>query len=130
MKQRILLLAVMALGINAVANLAGVGSATVTKATANPTGSAYSVIHSADVTLSPGLENEITVHCPSGQRATGGGFHMSGHYLIAPPTVVASEPNVTSPTPSANYNGWLVRAVDPKTGGDATLDAWVVCVKG
>jgi hypothetical protein len=75
-----------------------------------------------------GGDDVITVSCPGGKVATGGGGRRLANAQIV---LMDSYPNPAA-SPQLNPTGWTVRYadLDPVNGTGGSYEAWVVCTPG
>jgi hypothetical protein len=118
--QRILFIAVVVLGINA---LTGIGTAS-DRATAPVkviTGIKFVKVLSARASAGQGEVGYALATCPKGSVQVGGGYLTNGTYTDSPPSVLTS---------AAVGAGWRAALAQPGSGGgDATITAQTICAQ-
>jgi hypothetical protein len=112
------MVAVIALSINALVGWASVSNADTTPVTVLA-GISFHDEPGPVVSLSAGENGAAGATCPAGYTVFGGGYHISGSYVIAPPSVLTSLPS--------GQATWSIHVVDPKTGGPIAIEAVAIC---
>ena len=81
--------------------------------------------HTAGVTIDPDTYDDVSVDCPDGKKALGGGAAASGPYQgnYMNGAIVRSAPSGASAT------GWTVRYTNGYSMGKMTVYVWAICAK-
>ena len=121
--RRILVMAVIALSINALAGFAGIGSASTRKT--GPV-KVISAIHFRDVSappfyVKPGIYTGpgYVAHCPANTILVSGGYDVYPAMTANPATVTNSA--------RTGRDTWTVSVDNPTNGDAATVDMFVTC---
>ena len=123
--QRILVVAVIALGINALAGFAGIGSASTQ--TPGPV-KVIRAIHFRDVSaptfsLKPGASTGPgrQAQCPANTILVSGGYDIYSGYTGNPATVTNSS--------RMSRDAWVVSVDNPSNGATVTVDLFATCAR-
>ena len=100
---------------------------------AGPAGAAGAtnvVVRTASTSINANAVGAVIAQCNAGERATGGGALLSGHFNAAPATILRSYPTIgnseSAPSAGATPTSWTTRLLNP-TGATATATGFVVC---
>ena len=79
--------------------------------------------HTKGITIDPDTYADVTIDCPAGNKALGGGAAASGPYQgnYMHGAIVQSAPSGASAT------GWAIRYTNGYSQGKMTVYAWVIC---
>ena len=128
--QRILVLAVIVLSINALAGFAGIGGATSRQPSAQQAGSVkvISAIHFTDVSAKPfSVKPGIATGPGEEARCPANTILVSGGYDVYPN--VSAHPATVTNSSRTGRDTWMVSVDNPSNGNRVVVDIFATCAR-